>query len=163
MAAQLTFRPAAEYQPGAVYTILARCYADILDVTLHSSLRQFDREIFASPDTVGACAFISSTDDTVIGFFSYDPRQGPEIGVIGHNGVLPSFQRQGFGTQQILEILRLFTAHGFAQVRVTTSEQPFFLPARRMYDKCGFHVSGTAPATDASPYGIVQYEKSLIV
>ncbi len=163
MAAPLTFRPAVEYEPGTFYTILAQCYADILDVTLSSSLRQFDHEIFASPDTVGACASISSIDDTIIGFFSYDPRQGPQIGLVGHNGILPSFRKQGFGTHQILEILRLFTVRGFARVRVTTSEHPFFLPARRMYEKCGFRVSGIAPATNASLYGTVQYEKSLIV
>jgi GNAT superfamily N-acetyltransferase len=163
MAAQLTFRPAAECQPGAVYTVLAQCYAGMLDVTLRGSLRQFDREIFEAPDTVGACAFISSIDATIIGLFSYDPRQGPEVGLIGHNGVLPSFQRQGFGTQQVLEILRRFTSRRFARARVSTSEHPFFVPARRMYEKCGFRLSGTAPATDASPHRIVQYEKSLIV
>jgi GNAT superfamily N-acetyltransferase len=163
MVTQLTFRPAAECQPGAVYAILAQCYADILDVTLRSSLRQFDHEIFASPDTVGACAFISSIDDTIIGFFSYDPRQGPGIGLVGHNGVLPPFQRQGFGTQQIFEILRLFTVRRFARACVSTSEHPFFAPARRMYEKCGFRQCGTTPGDRWGPYAIVHYEKPLVV
>jgi ribosomal protein S18 acetylase RimI-like enzyme len=161
MTARLTFRSAAEYEPGTVYAILAQCYADILDTTLRDSLGQFDREVFAAPDTVGACAFISSVDEQSVGLFSYDPRQGPQIGIIGHSGVLPLCQRRGYDTEQILEIVRLFTLRRFACARVSTSEHPFFIPARRMYEKCGFHVSGRTPG-DRSPYGIVHYERPLI-
>ena len=126
MTARLTFRSAVEYEPGTVYAILAECYTDILDGTLQDNLMQFDHEVFAAPDTVGACAFISSVDRQSVGFFSYDPRQGPQIGIVGHNGVLPPFQRKGYGTEQILEILRLFTLRHFARAQVTTSEHPFF-------------------------------------
>ena len=162
MTAQLTFRPAVEYEPGAVYAVLARCYADILDVELRDNIEHFDREIFASPDTVGACAFISCANEQSVGFFSYDPRRGPKIGIIGHNGILPPFQRRGYGTEQIRETLRLFTVHGFARARVTTSEHPFFAPARRMYEKCGFHPCGTTPDDRWGPYAIVHYEKPLV-
>jgi GNAT superfamily N-acetyltransferase len=162
MTARLTFRPAVEYEPGTVYAILAECYTDILDGTLQDNLMQFDREVFAAPDTVGACAFISSVDRQSVGFFSYDPRQGPQIGIVGHNGVLPPFQRKGYGTEQILEILRRFTLRRFALAGVTTSEHPFFAPARRMYEKCGFRMSRRTPGAGRSPYGIVHYERSLI-
>ena len=126
MTAGLTFRSAAEYQPGSVYAILAECYTEILDGTLQDNLRQFDREVFTAPDTVGACALISSANDVTVGFLSYDPRQGPEMGIVGHNGVLPAFQRKGYGTQQILEIIHRFTSRRFACARVSTSEHPFF-------------------------------------
>jgi len=160
MGTGLTFRSAAEYAPGTVYAILAECYATLRDVTLDDSLRRFDREVFASPGTVGACSFISSVEEQIVGFFSYDPRQGPEIGLIGHNGVMPPFQGRGYGTQQILEILRLLTLRRFVRVRVSTSEHPFFAPARRMYEKCGFRRSERAPA-DRSRHGIVYYERVL--
>jgi GNAT superfamily N-acetyltransferase len=162
MTARLTFRPATDYEPGAIYAILAGCYAGILDDTLRDSLRQFDHEIFAAPDTVGACAFISSIDEQSVGFFSYDPRQGPEVGIIGHNGVRPVFQNRGYGTQQIQEILRRFASRGFARACVSTSEHPFFAPARRMYEKCGFRQCGTTPDDRWGPYAIVHYEKSLV-
>lgn len=161
MTAQLTFRPAVECEPGTVHSILTRCYADILDTALQNKLSRFDCEVFAAPDTVGACAFISSTEEQVVGFFSYDPRQGPDVGVIGHNGILPQFRRRDYGAEQVLEILRRFTAHHFVRAHVSTSEHPFFLPARRMYEKCGFHVSRTTPATDGSPWRIIHYEKVL--
>lgn len=161
MTAQLTFRPATEYKPGVVDSILSECYAGIRDATLRDSLRQFDREVFAFPDTVGACARISSVGDEIVGFFSYDPRQGPEVGIIGHNGVLPRFQRNGYGTQQILELIRLLGRRRFAVARVSTGGHPFFLPARRMYEKCGFRESGRTHGDDRNPHGVVHYERSL--
>jgi len=162
MPARLTFRPATDYEPGSIYTILAECYADLLDAPLRDSLQQLDHEIFAAPDTIGACALISSIDNEIVGFLSYDPRQGPGIGIIGHNGVLPAFQRKSYGTQQIQEILRRFTSRGFARARVSTSQHPFFAPARRMYEKCGFRRCGTTPDDRWGPYAIVHYEKPLI-
>jgi GNAT superfamily N-acetyltransferase len=161
MTTPLTFRYAVEYKPGAVYAILSECYAGIMDATLRASLSQFDREVFAAPDTVGACALVSSVGDEVIGFLSYDPRQGPEVGVIGHNGVLPAFQGRGYGTQQILEIIRLFTARRFARAHVSTSEHPFFAPARRMYEKCDFCLSGRTSDNRWGPYAVVHYDKLL--
>ncbi len=163
MTTRLTFQPAVEYEPGAVYAILAECYAGILDAALQDSLRQFDREVFAAPDTVGACALISSVSDETVGFFSYDPRPGPEVGLVGHNGVRPRFQRRGYGTGQILEIIRLLTRRRFARARVSTCEHPFFAPARRMYEKCGFRPSGRIPDDRWGPYGVLLYERSLII
>lgn len=162
MTTHLAFRPATEYAPGTVYTLLAECYAAVLDAALQDSLRQFDREVFAAPDTVGACALISSLDDVIIGFLSYDPRQGPAVGLVGHNGVLPAFRSRGHGTRQILEILRRLTAQRFACARVSTSEHPFFAPARRMYEKCGFHLFRRTSGDNRSPFDIVHYEKSLL-
>jgi GNAT superfamily N-acetyltransferase len=159
MAAPLTFRPAGQFHPGVVYAILAECYADVLDAPLQDSLRQFDLTITAFPDTVGACSLISTVNDETVGFCSYDPRQGPEIGIVGHNGILPPFQRRGYGTQQILEIVRVLALRRFARVIVTTSEDPFFLPARKMYEKCGFRRSVRPLYGGPNPRGIVCYER----
>ncbi len=161
MDTRLTFRPAADYEPGTVYAILSECYANLLDAALRDSFRQFDQRIFAAPETVGACALVSSVGGQIVGFVSHGPRQGPDIGLIGQNGVLPAFQRRGYGTEQILEIIRRFTVHGFARARVSTSEHPFFAPARRMYEKCGFHETGKVPNDRWGPYAIVYYEKLL--
>ena len=161
MTAQLTFRPATDYEPGAVYAILAECYADLMDAALRDRFRQLDQRVFAAPDTVGACAIISSIGDETAGFFSHGPRQGPEAGVIGQNGVRPIFRNKGYGTQQIQEILRRFTSRGFARARVSTSEHPFFAPARRMYEKCGLCLTGRTPDNLWGPYDILHYERSL--
>jgi GNAT superfamily N-acetyltransferase len=163
MTAQLTFRPATDYEPGAIYAILAECYADLMDAAFRDRLKQFDHRVFASPDTVGACAIISSIGDETAGFFSHGPPQEPEVGVIGHNGVRPVFQNRGYGTQQIQEILRRFASRGFARARVSTSEHPFFAPARRMYEKCGFRLTHRTFDTGWGPYDVLHYERLLSV
>jgi hypothetical protein len=105
MTARLTFRPATDYEPGAIYAILTECYADLMDGAFRDRLRQFDHRVFAAPDTVGARAIISSIGDEKVGLLSHGPPQDPEVGVIGQNGVRPIFQNRGYGTQQIQEIL----------------------------------------------------------
>jgi len=75
---------------------------------------------------------------------SYDPRQGPERGIIGYNCVVPEHQRKGIGCLQIQEILRIFRDKGFAKACVTTGDDDFFVPAQRMYEACGFVRMGQA-------------------
>jgi GNAT superfamily N-acetyltransferase len=161
MAVPLTFRPAIQYERGTVCAILTTCYAEILDALLREKLEQFDRDVSAYPDTVGVCTLISSVDDETAGLVSYDPRQGPEVGILGHNGVLPPYRQQGYGTQQIQEILRRFASRRFARAHVSTSEHPFFAPARRMYERCGFRECDRTPNHDRGPYRIVHYQMRL--
>jgi GNAT superfamily N-acetyltransferase len=160
VASELTFRSAVRLEPGAVYAILTECYAGILDAALREKIAQFDGEVFNCPDTVGACTLVSSVDEETVGLVSYDPRQGPEVGIIGHNGILPPNRGRGYGTQQIQEVLRLFTSRRFARARVWTSEHPFFAPARRMYERCGFRECDRTPSPEQGPYRIVHYEMS---
>lgn len=161
MAASLTFRPAVQYEPGIVYAILAACYHEILDAALRDKLRRFDRDVFAHPGTVGVCTLIASVDDETVGLVSYDPRQGPDVGIIGHNGVLPPYRKQGYGTRQIQEVLRRLASRRCARVRVSTSEHPFFAPARKMYERCGFRECDRTPAREGGPFRIVHYEMTL--
>jgi RimJ/RimL family protein N-acetyltransferase len=157
----LTFTRATQSEPGSVYAILSACFAEILDAPLEQSLRQFDREVFANPDTVGACTLIASVADETIGLLSYDPRQAPQCGIIGYNGVLPPHRHQGYGCRQVQEIIRMLTARDFETVRVTTSLHPFFEPARRMYEACGFRKVATTPASASRDHTTVLYQMNL--
>jgi len=161
MAACLVFRPAAQSEPGLVYSILASCYAGLLDSAFENRLREFDRDVCTNPRTVGACTIISSVDSDIVGLVSYDPRQGPLVGVIGHNGILPPYRQRGYGTQQIVEVLRIFRTRGYDRARVSTSEHPFFQPARRMYEACGFQEYRRTEPRDQGQYHIVHYEMPL--
>ena len=161
MGSCLLFRPAVQYEPGLVYSILASCYAAILDPAFENRLREFDRDVFENPDTVGACTLISSIGSDIVGLVSYDPRQGPRVGIVGHNGVLPPYRGRGYGAQQIMEVLRIFRTRRFDRARVSTSEHPFFEPARHMYEACGFRECPSADGGDKGPYRIICYEMSL--
>ncbi len=134
----LTFTPITKHQPGAIFSLLFQSYAPIWNDELEEKMRQADREVFENPDTVGACTFITCLDGQPIGLASYDPRQGPELAIIGHNCILSDYQHRGFGRKQITEILRRLKVQGFAKVTVTTSDHPLFIPAQKMYQACGF-------------------------
>jgi len=110
----LTFRPVTQYKTGIIASLLQQCYVKILSAeplywqTEEENWLKFDREVFGNPETVGQCVFITCLGEDEIGFGSFDPRQRPELGIIGHNCVLPHFQAKGYGKQQILEILDRF-------------------------------------------------------
>jgi GNAT superfamily N-acetyltransferase len=60
------------------------------------------------------------------------------LGIIGYNCILPEYQRKGYGRQQILEIIKRLSLRGVVRAVVSTSEHPFYEPARKMYLSCGF-------------------------
>ena len=147
----LRFTSPHDQPPGTILSLLLRSYAALVEAEpkcrgrVEPKWAEFDREIFAHPDTIGSCVFLSRADDELVGFGSYDPRQKPAFGIVGHNCVLPEFRGRGYGAAQVLEILRRFRELGIRKARVTTGAHPFFLPARRMYAACGFRETGRRP------------------
>ncbi len=162
MTSCLLFHPTGGYEPGTVYSILASCYAGLMDSAFENRLREFDRDVVENPETLGACTLITSMGRVIVGLVSYDPRQGPRVGIIGHNGILPPYRQRGYGTQQIMEVLRIFRTRGHEWARVSTSEHPFFRPARRMYEACGFRECRNTQPSDRGQYRIIHYEMSLV-
>jgi len=127
-----------QHSPGTVLRLLKQAWQPIWNPKLAAKLRRFDGEVTRNPDTVGACTFITCIDGQPVGMGSYDPRQGPERGIIGYNCVVPEHQRKGIGCLQIQEILRIFRDKGFVKACVTTGDHNFFVRAQRMYEACGF-------------------------
>jgi len=114
-----------------------------------------------SPTPWGACVFLTGLDGLIVGFASWDPRQRPRYGIVGHNCILPEFQGRGFGREQIQEVLRRFRGLGIQTARATTCDHPFFAPAHRMYQACGFREVRRMP-WDRDPGRIVTgYEKQI--
>ena len=128
-----TFNEVAKYEPGIIRDLLFACYEQILDDELREKFLQFDRDVFENLGTVGACTFITTLNRQIIGMASYNPRQVPELGIIGHNCILPEQQGNGYGKRQILEVIRRLKLLGVRRISVSTSEHPFFEPAWKMY------------------------------
>jgi GNAT superfamily N-acetyltransferase len=137
----LVFKPAADCKIGTFSHLLLQSYVELLSEphweAEQEKFAQFDREIFENPETVGRCVFATFLENRVIGFASFDPRQG-SVGLVGHNCILPEWRGNGYGKQQLVELLRRMRDLGICQANATTSEHPFFLSARRMYVACGF-------------------------
>ena len=134
----LIFNETWNYEPGTIFGLLCASYAAILNRDLQDQFQEFDQEVFEHVDTVGACTFITTLGSETVGMASYDPRQAPERGIIGHNCILPEHQRKGYGRQQIVEVIRRLRTKGIRRAVVSTSEHPFFEPACKMYLSCGF-------------------------
>ena len=137
------FIPLDGEKPGIITAILRASYADLLKLDPRWESEQvnwdeYDREVFAHPKTVGSCLFLTRSNGRIAGFGSWDPRQRPEYGIVGHNCILPEFRGKGLGRQQIQEILRRFQKLGIKTAKVSTNDHPFFVPAQRMYIACGF-------------------------
>ena len=163
----LRFTPLRQYPRGIIASLLRRSYAPLLaadpDVWGRESegWEEFDREAFENLNTVGKCVFVSCLDEEVVGFGSFDPRKAPEVGVVGHNCILPEFQGRGYGTLQLIEILRRLKERGIDKAVVSTGLHPFFLPARRTYLACGFSETKRITQELDGRYGIVEYELDL--
>jgi GNAT superfamily N-acetyltransferase len=164
---ELRFTPPHIEKPGSIFMMLKTCYANL--VASNPDLwgnetegwERFDADVYEDPDGIGDCTFLSWVGDKLIGFASFDPRQWPAMGIIGHNAILPEYQRHGFGKQQIEEILQRFQKMGFKKVKVSTLDHPFFIPAQKMYVSCGFCMKRWVPWEGCPKFRLIEYELEL--
>jgi len=162
----LPFKPLTEHKPRTIFTLLKESYKGLVKIKPEYILEwekdwiEYDHEIFQYPDTVGSCGFISYSGTEIVGFASSDPRKHP-TGVIGHNCILPKFRRNGYGKQQINEILKRFREMNFKKAIVSTNEHEFFYPAQRMYLACGFREKRRFWGGENKGYVMIEYERVL--
>ena len=167
MKMKLNFTSPCDQEAGVLASLLKRSYAGLVESDPEHwgpeipKWEQFDREVFANPATIGRCVFLSWSGDQLVGLGSYDPRQRPAIGIVGHNCVLPEFRGRGLGRQQIQEILRRFRVIGIKRAAVSTNAHPFFRPAQRMYAACGFRETGRRPWDGDRSQDMIEYEIEL--
>ena len=159
--ARLIFNKIDKYEPGIIYRLLSQAYEEILDQQLQEQFQQFDNAVFENPDTVGTCTFITSLGQGIIGMASYDPRQAPEKAIIGHNCVLPKYRKNGYGKQQILEIIKRLKLRNVSRILVSTSEHRFFEPAQKIYLSCGFTELERNKTQPQDRYKTIYYELKL--
>ena len=163
----LQFTPIDNQEPGVLYSLLIQSYSDLfISDPVHwkpeeKNWIEFDRDVFDNPETIGSCVFLSWYGKKLIGFGSFDPRKKPVLGIIGHNCIVPKYRGKGFGKKQIVEILRRFGELGIQTAKATTNDNPFFIPAQRMYESCGFKEAGREPWESDTKQSLIHYQKSI--
>ena len=162
----LVFASIADEKRGTIAGLLRASYADLLRLDPRwepeaANWDAYDREVFACPETVGACLFLTRLGGRVVGFVSWDPRPDPAYGIVGHNCILPEFRSRELGRMQIEKILRRFRVLGIQTARVSTADHPFFVPAQRMYTACGFQEVQRVPWDRDPNVAIIEYERPL--
>jgi len=109
---ELIYTSPFEAKQGTIAWLLKKSYAALIEAEAEvwesekANWEESDRNVFENPNTIGACSFLSWYGTSIIGFFSFDPRPWPAYGVIGHNCIIPEYRNQGFGKQQVCEVLR---------------------------------------------------------
>ncbi len=166
MKSQLTFQPITDFQPGIISDLLSKSYEGLTKLgpefsKLKRKWKRDDKGAFSHLDTIGKCYFVTCLNGVPIGMGSYDPRKGPEFGIIGDNCILPEFRGHGYGKQQIEEILRRFRERRFRNARVSTSEHPFFVSAQHNYLNAGFHETRRFKEKPDEKYRMIEYERRL--
>lgn len=162
----IEFLSSNDFEPGIISTILRKSYArlsehkDIDWGKFTAGFDVFDAEVFAN-QFIADCTFISVLNGNPVGIGSFDPRQKPAYGVIGHNCVLPEAQGQGVGRAQIMRILDEFKKREIHTARVSTGVDPFFASAQRMYESCGFLKTRTFKSDLYPHWKMVEYELTL--
>jgi GNAT superfamily N-acetyltransferase len=164
----LRFTSVAGFQPGLIAGLLTRSYAAELSADPQlwqaeaGKWQEYDREVFGHPDSVGAFVFLSHLGDELVGFGSFDPRQGPALGIVGHNCILPEYRGRGLGGEQLGEILRRLRERGIRRTKASTLAGDANLPARKMYLAAGFREVGRRPWAADQSKTVVDFEKDLI-
>jgi len=161
----LWFAPFKQYRPGLVFQLLTESHSSLLRELpgpvvgeLLAEWEEYDAAVFEEVDTVGSAGFVSVLEKDVVGFASWDPRGIPAVGAIGHNCILPQFRGRGFGQAQVEEILKRFGQWNATKARVLTDEHPFYAPAVRMYERCGFQIVEHLPGTFFEGYSTLAME-----
>ena len=161
------FDPLGDEERGTIASLLERSHAELIasDPRLWGpdieAWKAYDREVFDNPRTVGTALFLTRVDGRLAGFGSWDPRERPALARIGFNCILPEFRGRGLGQAQIREILRRLREMGVRAVQVRTLDAPFYGPARRMYEACGFREIGRVSFSRSAAFNLVDYEISL--
>ncbi len=167
MTVEIDFAAIGNETPGLIVSLLKRSYAELVASEPFiwrgekTRWEQYDREVFQQPATVGASLFLTRVDGSIVGFASWDPRHRPRLGIVGHNCILPEFRGRGYGRPQIQEVLRRFRGMGIQTARVTTCDHPFFVPAQRMYEACGFHEVRRIPRDRDPHWTVIKYERRI--
>ena len=89
----------------------------------------------------GHHVFAVVEDAGIVGFVAFSVDADRRMGELGLNAVHPDHAGQGIGTWMYAEALARMKALGAEVVEVGTGADPSHAPARRAYQKVGFHAA----------------------
>ena len=158
--ARLTFEPISDFPRGTFSSIVMRSYQTYVDKGLAERAETADQQTFDNLETIGRCVTATCVEGKPIGLVSYDPRTFPKA-IVGQNCIVPEFRGRGLGREQIRKLLATLRGNGFETASVTTSDHPFFEPARRMYQACGFCEVARKPMDGAANAKLIEFEADL--
>jgi GNAT superfamily N-acetyltransferase len=159
----IEFKNINDFKPGIIQRLIKESYAQLINyfpgekAKFYKQWEQEDKDAFDNLQTIGKSLFISCLHNIPIGYCSWDLRQNP-VEIIGQNCILPGFQSKGYGTIQIEKIIKIFADNNYKEITVITGDHDFFIPARKIYEKCGFKEQ---KRTQGELFHLIAYKKVL--
>ena len=83
--------------------------------------------------------FVAKDGDRVVGFIYYQFNPDTGVGEICENAVSSAYRGQGIGGMLYSQVFDYLQAQGAKFVKVTTGGDDGHAPARKAYEKAGFH------------------------
>ena len=87
----------------------------------------------------GTRSFVAERNGDVIGFCSYVIDDARKRGTVGYNGVARNHQGRGIGSAMLDFVMSRIRAEGMEYAAVIVADNEQHAPARRNYEKHGFH------------------------
>ena len=87
----------------------------------------------------GTRSFVAERNGELIGFCSYVIDEARQKGTVGYNGVALEHQGQRIGTAMLDFVMSRIRAEGMVYAAVIVADNEQHAPARRNYEKHGFH------------------------
>ena len=141
----INFKPINNFKPGQIHKLVKICYQGLIEYFPNEKQRLYhqweneDKAAFQNMNTIGRQVLFTCFNDKLIGYFCWDDRQYP-IGMVGQNCILPDYQGLGYGMKQIEMIKNIFKDKKFEKMTAVTGDHKFFIPAQKMYEKCGLEI-----------------------
>lgn len=142
----------SNYQKGLIYQLLENAYSydSNFKKDFDSNWRDCDDFFYTNLNIADECGFVTTVDDTPIGFICWDPRNIPEYVELGHNCIIPQYKGLKLGKLQLQEAVRRITTKRVKVIRVTTNEM--LLPAQKNYESVGFKLKRKRDADIGKEY-----------
>ena len=157
----IEFKRVDQFENGLIYKLLGDSYANLLDLNpdfkyeFEANWQRTDDDLFDASSLSGRAA-ISTLGGEPIGFVTWY-EEGAKVGSIGHNCIVPTHRRNGFGKRQIRMALEELSCRVY-RIKVTTANHPFFLPARKTYLSCGFIEVGRSQTEAYGGLELIHFE-----
>lgn len=134
----IIFRKFSEYKRGTILELLKDAYSfdSRYERDWITNWKEADDFFYDNLQIADECGFITTLNDTPIGFICWDPRNIPEYIEIGHNCIATKYKGNKFGKVQLQEAVKRMTNKTVKKIIVTTDEQ--LVPAQKNYESVGF-------------------------
>lgn len=139
----IKFKKFSEFQRGIIYEFLKDGYSfeSRYERDWSKNWKEADDFFYDNLQIADVCGFVTTLNDTPIGFICWDPRHIPEYIEVGHNCIVTKYKGNKFGKKQLEEAVKRMSNNNVKKIVVTTDEQ--LLSAQKNYESVGFQLIQT--------------------